>query len=62
MAKTAQIHLFGISVFLVLVSLIMAFSSYRSWIKMTLISVGWIALWLDISAWWLAKFFDSFAY
>ena len=62
MAKAAHIHLFGISVFLVLVSLVMAFSSYRSWIKITLISVGWVALWLDISAWWLAKFFDSFAY
>ncbi|MEH6649687.1 MAG: hypothetical protein V7707_06600 [Motiliproteus sp.] len=62
MAKTAHIHLFGISVFLVIVSLVMSFSAYVGLIKTVLISVGWIALWLDISAWWLAKFSDQFAY
>jgi hypothetical protein len=62
MAKTAHIHLFGISVFLVIVSLAMAFSAYAGPIKTLLISLGWVALWLDISAWWLAKFADQFAY
>ncbi|MFT6913804.1 MAG: hypothetical protein ACJAWL_000090 [Motiliproteus sp.] len=62
MAKTAHIHLFGISVFLVIVSLAMAFSSYAGALKTLLISVGWVALWLDISAWWLAKFADPFTY
>lgn len=62
MAKTAHTHLFGISVFLVIVSLAMAFSSYTATIKTLLIATGWIALWLDISSWWLAKFSDLFAY
>ena len=62
MAKTAHIHLFGIAVFLVIVSLVMAFSSYAAWIKIVLISAGWIALWLDIASWWLAKFSNVFAY
>ncbi len=62
MAKTVHIHLFGISVFLIIVSLAMAFSSYIGVIKTTLIAVGWVALWLDISAWWLAKFSDQSAY
>ncbi|WP_428033232.1 hypothetical protein [Amphritea sp.] len=62
MARTAHIHLFGIAVFLVLVSLIMAYSSYRPWIKTLLITAGWIALWLDIGSWWLAKFYSSFAF
>jgi len=62
MAKSAHIHLFGIAVFLVLVSMIMAYSSYAAWIKTLLISAGWIALWLDIASWWLAKFFSDFAY
>ncbi|MEH6825136.1 MAG: hypothetical protein V7629_14605 [Motiliproteus sp.] len=62
MAKMAHIHLLGISVFLVIVSLAMAFSSYLGVIKTTLISAGWVALWLDISAWWLSKFSDQFAY
>ncbi len=62
MAKTAHIHLFGISVFLVLVSMIMAFSSYAVWLKTLLISAAWIALWLDIASWWLSKFSAGFAY
>ncbi|MBN1006119.1 hypothetical protein [Amphritea pacifica] len=62
MARTAHIHLFGIAVFLVIVSLIMAYSSYRSWMKSLLISAGWIALWLDIGSWWLARFYNGFAY
>ncbi|MEH6577122.1 MAG: hypothetical protein V7731_08590 [Amphritea sp.] len=62
MAKAAHIHLFGIAVFLVIVSLIMAFSSYSAGIKCLLISAGWIALWLDIASWWLAKFSSVFAY
>lgn len=62
MAKTAHIHLFGISIFLVIVSLAMSLSSYTGWIKTSLISIGWVGLWLDISSWWLAKFYDLFAY
>lgn len=62
MAKAAHIHLFGIAVFLVIVSLVMAYSSYAVLIKSFLISGGWVALWLDIASWWLAKFFSVFAY
>ncbi|WP_432470969.1 hypothetical protein [Amphritea sp. HPY] len=62
MAKSAHIHLFGIAVFLIIVSLVMAFSSYVTWVKTLLISAGWVALWMDIASWWLAKFFSGFAY
>lgn len=62
MAKTAHTHLFGIAVFLVIVTVIMAFSSYAPAIKTLLISAGWVALWLDIASWWLAKYADFFAY
>ncbi|RRJ84245.1 hypothetical protein [Aestuariirhabdus litorea] len=62
MAKNAHIHLFGMSVFLVLVTLAFAFSSYISALKTLLISLSWIALWADISAWWLSKYWDGFAY
>ncbi len=62
MAKTAHIHLFGMSVFLVIVSLAFAFSSYIGSIKTLLIGLGWLGLWGDIASWWLAKYSDVFAY
>lgn len=62
MAKSAHTHLLGIGVFMVLVSLLMAFSSYQSWIKTSLLTIAWVSLWVDISSWWLAKFSDLFAY
>lgn len=62
MAKQAHVHLFGIGTFLVIVSLIFAFTSFRPWIRNTTISVVWIALILDVLCWWLTKYQLSFAY
>jgi len=62
MAKVAHIHLLGIAMLMGIVTLILSISSYQNTIKMGLICVAWITLWLDISAWWLAKFSTSFAY
>lgn len=62
MAKTAHIHLFGIALVLALLTLIFSISQYLGIIKGVLITAAWLSLWLDISAWWLAKFSSSFAY
>lgn len=62
MAKQAHVHLFGIGTFLAIVSLIFAFASFRPWIRNTIISVGWIALILDVLCWWLTKYELGFAY
>jgi len=62
MAKTAHIHLLGIALVLALLTLIFSISQYLGIIKGALISAAWLSLWLDISAWWLAKFSSSFAY
>lgn len=62
MAKQAHVHLFGIGTFLAIVSLIFAFTSFRPWIRNTTISVGWVALILDVLCWWLTKYELSFAY
>lgn len=62
MAKQAHVHLFGIGTFLAIVSLIFAFASFRPWIRNTIISVGWVALILDVLCWWLTKYELSFAY
>jgi hypothetical protein len=62
MAKQAHVHLFGIGTFLAIVSLIFAFTSFRPWIRNTMISASWIALILDVLCWWLTKYELSFAY
>jgi len=62
MAKQAHVHLFGIGTFLVLVSTIFAFTSFRPWIRNTVILTSWIALILDVLCWWLTKYELSFAY
>jgi len=62
MAKTAHIHLFGISLLLVSLTFIFSCSCYLGSIKTLLISTAWLSLWLDMSSWWLAKFSSYFAY
>ena len=62
MAQSAHIHLLGIALIIILVCLPMAMTAYRSGLKTSLISIAWLALWLDIASWWLAKLSDVFAY
>lgn len=62
MAKQAHVHLFGIGTFLVVVTGIFAFSSFRPWVRNTLISVCWVSLILDVLSWWLTKYVPGFAY
>lgn len=62
MAKQAHVHLFGIGTFLALVGTIFAFTSFRPWVRNTLISASWIALILDVLCWWLTKYELGFAY
>jgi len=62
MSKQAHIHLFGITVFLIILSLLMAYSSFLPWIKYLFIIVSSLSLWIDIFSWWLTKFFVEFIY
>jgi hypothetical protein len=62
MSKQAHVHLFGIGAFLVIVTLIFAFSSFRPWFRNLLICTSWVALLLDVLCWWLTKYELSFAY
>jgi hypothetical protein len=62
MSKQAHVHLFGIGTFLAIVSTIFAFTSFRPWIRNTVITVGWVALILDVLCWWLTKYELGFAY
>ncbi|MCH8886201.1 MAG: hypothetical protein IIC13_06395 [SAR324 cluster bacterium] len=62
MSRQAHFHLFGIGVFLAILSLMMAYSSYFPWIRNLLISTATIFLWLDVMGWWLTKYLIEFAY
>lgn len=62
MSKQAHTHLFGIAVFLVILSGLMAYSTYLPWIRYTLILLSSVSLWMDILGWWLAKFMVDYVY
>lgn len=62
MAKSAHIHLYGIAMFMIIVTLIFAYTTYPYLLKMALIVSSFSAAFLDISSWWLAKFFPMLVY
>ena len=62
MSRQAHLHLFGIGVFLAILSLLMAHSSYFPWIRNLLIVTSSVFLWLDVLGWWLTKYLIEFAY
>ncbi len=62
MARQAHMHLFGISGFLLMLSIIMSLSSFSMATRITLISTSSIALWVDVLGWWMTKYYSDFAY
>lgn len=62
MSKQAHTHLFGIAVFMVILSGLMAYTTFLPWIRYVLIIVSSVSLWMDILGWWLAKFMVDFVY
>ena len=62
MSKQAHIHMYGISMFLIILTLIFAYSTYKDCIKTTLILTSFGGAFLDIFSWWFSKYFDGLAY
>ena len=62
MSRQAHLHLFGIGVFLAIISGLLAYSSYYPWIRNLLIATSTIFLWIDVLGWWLTKYLVEFAY
>lgn len=62
MSKQAHIHMFGISTFLVLISLLFAYTTYKDSIKNVLIIGSFGAAFLDIFSWWFSKFISELVY
>jgi len=55
LAQSTHAHLFGFSVLYALTGLILAFSSYPSWVKAFLCPLALAGQVLDIGCWWLAR-------
>lgn len=62
MSKQAHIHMFGIAMFLITLTLIFAYTTYRDCIKTTLIITSFGGAFLDIFSWWFSKFFGGLIY
>ncbi|WP_263833451.1 hypothetical protein [Sulfurospirillum oryzae] len=62
MSKQAHIHMFGISTFLVLISLLFAYTTYKDSIKNVLIIGSFGGAFLDIFSWWFSKFIPELVY
>ena len=62
MSKQAHIHMYGISMFLIMVTLIFAYTTYRESIRITLICTSFIGAFLDIFSWWFSKYYPGLVY
>lgn len=62
MSKQAHIHMFGISTFLVLISLLFAYTTYKESIRSALIIASFGGAFLDIFSWWFSKFVPELVY
>lgn len=62
MSKQAHIHMYGISMFLIVLTLIFAYSTYKDKIKTTLIVASFSAAFLDIFSWWFSKYYEGLVY
>ena len=62
MSKQAHIHMYGIAMFLIIVALLFAYSTYAQWVRMGLIVSAFGAGFLDIFSWWFSKYITELVY
>lgn len=62
MSKQAHIHMFGISTFLVLITFMFAYTTYKESVRNVLIIASFSAAFLDIFSWWFSKFLPELVY
>ena len=62
MSKQAHIHMFGISTFLILISLLFAYTTYKESLRSVLIIASFGGAFLDIFSWWFSKFVPELVY
>jgi hypothetical protein len=62
MSKQAHIHMFGISTFLILVTFMFAYTTYKESVRNVLIIASFGGAFLDIFSWWFSKFVPELVY
>ncbi|MFT7003213.1 MAG: hypothetical protein ACJAWW_000548 [Sulfurimonas sp.] len=62
MSKQAHIHMFGIAMFLITLTLLFAYTTYNDGIKTLLIWSSFGGAFLDIFSWWFSKIFSELVY
>lgn len=62
LVRVSHIHLFGMSFIFMLTSLMFVFSETAVGLRALLVSVPFLAIWMDIGSWWFTKNEPIFAY
>lgn len=62
MSKQAHIHMYGISMFLIVLTLIFAYTTYANKLKIFLICTAFGGAFLDIFSWWYSKYYPILVY
>ncbi len=62
MSKQAHIHMFGIAMFLIVVTLLFAYTTYKESIRTGLIVASFGGAFLDIFSWWFSKYVTELVY
>lgn len=62
MSKQAHIHMFGISTFLILITFMFAYTTYKESVRNALIIASFGGAFLDIFSWWFSKFVPELVY
>lgn len=62
MSKQAHIHMYGISMFLIVLTLIFAYTTYKESLKILLICTSFGGAFLDIFSWWFSKYYPVLVY
>lgn len=63
LVRVSHIHLFGLTfIFFIVGSIFCHAYLKREWVKITLIAIPFVAIFLDISAWYITKIYEPFAW
>lgn len=62
LARVSHIHLFGISFIFLHTGIIFGLSKTRKWLRLTIVTLPFLAIWIDIFSWWFTKYQPFFAY
>lgn len=62
LARVSHVHLFGISMIFLLTGGIFSLGTTPAWLRITFVSVPYLAIFADIGSWWITRYAPLFAY